>query len=130
MGTEKLGKITCGERRAIEPALAAVAAEVEEHVRLSFCFDSLRDRSEAETITKTDDGGDYLSALAGVRHLADEAGIDFEFIEGKRLKMAEAGVTSAEVIERERDTERLHFLCNGVCLVDIVDECAFGNFED
>jgi hypothetical protein len=36
-----------------------------------------------------------------VGHGADEAGVDLEFVEGKQLEVAEAGVAGAEVVERE-----------------------------
>ena len=87
---------------AVEPALADVAAEPEEHVgdEPGSSMPSAT-VSEVEGVSETDDGGGDLSALAGVVHGADEAGVDFDFVEGEELEMAEAGVAGAEVVEGE-----------------------------
>ena len=85
----------------VEPALADVAAQPEEHVGDGLAFDAFGDGGEAEAVAEADDGGGDLSALPRVRHGADEAGVDLEFVEGEELEVAEAGVAGAEVVERE-----------------------------
>ena len=67
-----------------------------------FCaFDAFGHGGEAEAVAEPDDGGGDLSAVPGVGHGADKAGVDLELVEGEELEMAEAGVAGSEVVERE-----------------------------
>ena len=80
---EDLGELFGRDGAAIEPALADVAAEPEKHVGDGLAFDPFGNGGEAEAVAEADDGGGDLSALTGVDHGADEAGVDFELVEGK-----------------------------------------------
>ena len=115
---------------AIEPALADVAAEPEEHVGDGLVFDAFGDGGEAEAVAETDDGGGDLSALARVRHGADEAGVDLEFVEGEELEVAEAGVAGSEVVEREAGALLFQFGCDAGGVFGVADEGALGDLED
>ena len=95
------GELFGWDGTAVEPALADVAAEPEEHVGDGLGFDAFGYGGEVEGVSETDDGGGDFSGLAGVVHRADEAGVDFDFVEGEELEMAEAGVAGAEVVEGE-----------------------------
>src|SRR6185312_12461372 len=98
---EEVGKLMRGNGTAVEPALSALAAEPEKHVSVGLMLDAFGDCDEPETVAEADDGGGDLSALAGMGHGANEAGIDLELVEGERLEVAEAGIAGAEVVERE-----------------------------
>ena len=98
---EGFGKLLRWDGAAVEPALADVAAQPEQHVGDGLAFDAFGDRDQAKAVAEADDGGGDLSALTGMRHGADEAGVDLEFVEGKELEVAQAGVAGSEVVERE-----------------------------
>src|SRR5438067_12806814 len=98
---EGFGELCGRDGSAVEPTLADVAAQPEKHVSDGLTFDTLGDGGEAEAVAEANDGGGDLSALAGVRHGADEGGVNFELVEGKKLEMAKAGVAGSEVVERE-----------------------------
>ena len=95
------GELRGWDGTAVEPALADVATEPEEHVGEGLVFDSFGDGGETEAVAKAYDGGGDLSALSGVVHGANEAGVDLELVEREELKMAETGVAGSEVVERE-----------------------------
>jgi hypothetical protein len=115
---------------AIEPSLADVAAEPEEHVGDGLVLDAFGDGGETEAVAEADDGGGDLSALAGVSHGADEAGVDLELVEGEELEVAEAGVAGAEVVEREARTLLLELVRDAGGVFGVADEGALGDFED
>src|ERR1700723_3389956 len=74
---------------AIEPSPADLAPEPEEHVGDGLVFDTFGDGGETEAVVEADNSGCDLPALARVVHRADEAGIDFELIEGEGLGVTE-----------------------------------------
>ena len=115
---------------AIEPTLAYVAAEPEEHVGDGLVFDAFGDRGEAEAVSEADDGCGDLSALSRVRHGADEAGVDLEFVEGEKLEVAETGVAGSEVVEREAGALFLQFIGDAAGVFGVADEGALGDLED
>ena len=80
---EGFGELVWRDGAAVEPALADVAAEPEEHVGDGLVFDAFGDCGETETVAETDDGCGNLPALTGVIHGADEGGVDFELVEGE-----------------------------------------------
>ncbi len=127
---EDFGKLLGWNGAAVEPALADVATEPEEHVGDGLVFDSFGDGGETEAVAETDDGGGDLSALARVRHGADEAGVDFEFVEGQELEMAEAGVAGSEVVEREAGALLFQFVGDAGGVFGVADESALGDLED
>jgi hypothetical protein len=89
---------------AVEPTLADVATEPKEHVGDGLTFNTLGNGSETETVSQADDGSGDLSALTRAAHGADEAGVDLDFIEGEKLKVAKAGVAGPEIVERQART--------------------------
>jgi len=129
-GGKDFGELLGRDRAAIEPALAEVAAEPEEHVGDGLSFDTFGDGGEAEAVAEADDGGSDLAALAGMAHGADEAGVDFELVEGKGLEMAEAGVAGAEVVEGETGALLFEFGGDAVGVLWIAGEGALGDLED
>ncbi len=62
---------------AVEPSLADIAAEPEEHVGDGLGFDSFGDGGETEAVAETYDGGSDLSAFTVVSDGAYETGVDF-----------------------------------------------------
>ena len=127
---ESFGELLGRDGAAVEPALADVAAEPEEHVGDGLGFDAFGDGGEAEAVAEADDGGGDLSALTGVRHGADEAGVDLEFVEGQELEVAEAGVAGSEVVEREAGALLLQLGCDAGSVFGVADEGALGDLED
>ena len=69
----------------IQPTLADVAAEPEEHIGDGLTFDAFSDGGKAEAVAKAHNSSGNLAALTSVGHGADEAGIDFELVEGEKL---------------------------------------------
>ncbi len=98
---EDFGELRGRNGTAVEPSLADVAAEPEEHVGDGLGCRLLRRRwVRLRLLPRPSDGGGDLSALAVVSDGADEAGVDFELVEREKLEMAKAGVAGSEVIER------------------------------
>jgi hypothetical protein len=127
---ESFGELLGWDGAAVEPALAYVAAQPEEHVGDILRFDAFGDGGEAKAVAEADDGGGDLSALPGVGHGADEAGVDLEFVEGEELEVAEAGVTGSEVVEGETGALLLQFGRYAGGVLGVVDEGALGDLED
>jgi hypothetical protein len=123
------GDLRAGCGATVEPALPALAAEPEEHVRLLFGLDAFGDGDEAERVTETDGGGDDLAALAGAGHVHDKAAIDLELVEGEGLEVLEAGVAGAEVVEREATTEGLDAVSDGLRAGEVHKEGALGDLD-
>ena len=96
-----------GNRFAEKPALPHLATEQQQHLGLFLGFHALGDRRQAEALPETHDCGDDLAALPPCRHRANEAAVHLQFIEGQRLKMKQAGVACAEVVEGQTAPERL-----------------------
>lgn len=118
---DELVEVGWGNRVAVKTTLAEVAALPEKHVCLGFGFDTLGHGDEAEAIAESDDGGDDLAALAGVDHGLDEAGFDFNLVEGEGLEVMEAGVAGPEVIECEAGAKFFEVMRDDLRLRDIVD---------
>jgi hypothetical protein len=118
------------DRTAIEPTLTDIAAKPEEHVGDGLVFDAFGNGGEAEAVSEADDGCGDLSALSRVRHGADEAGVDLEFVEGKKLEVTEAGVAGSEVVERETRALLLQFVGDAAGVLCVADEGALGDLED
>ncbi len=96
---ESFRKLLGWDGASVEPALADVATQPEEHVGDGLAFDAFSDRDQAKAVAEADDGGGDLSALPRVRHGANEAGVDLEFVEGELLQVAQAGVAGPEVVQ-------------------------------
>jgi hypothetical protein len=129
-GGEDFRELFGRDGAAVEPALAEVAAEPEEHVGDGLGFDAFGDGGETEAVAKADDGGGDFAAVAGVVHGADETGIDFELVEGEGLEVAEAGVAGAEVVECETGALLFEFGGDAVGVLGVAGECALGDLED
>ena len=97
---------------------------------MSLVFDAFGDGDKTETVAETNDGGGNLSALAGEGHGTDEGGVNFELVEGKGLKMAEAGVAGAEVVEGEPGALLLQFVRDEVGELRVADESALCYLKD
>jgi hypothetical protein len=82
-GGEDFGELFGRDGATVEPALAEIAAEPEEHVGCGLALDAFGDGGETEAVAQADDGGGDLAALSGVAHGTDEAGVDFELVEGR-----------------------------------------------
>src|ERR1700733_14995072 len=124
------GELFGGYGTTVEPALPELAAEPEEHVGVGLALYALGDGNEIEAVAEADDGGGDLSAFPGVGHGTDEAGIDLQLVEGKRLEMAQAGVAGAEVVEGEARTLLLELIGDEGGLCGVADQSALGDFED
>jgi hypothetical protein len=74
---EDFGKLRGWNGTAVEPSLADIAAEPEEHVGDGLGFDSFGDGGETEAVAETYDGGSDLSAFTVVSDGAYETGVDF-----------------------------------------------------
>jgi hypothetical protein len=115
---------------AIEPALADVATQPEEHVGDGLVFDAFGHGGEHKAIAEANDSGGDLSALSRMRHGADEAGIDLEFVEGKELQVTKTGVARSEVVERQPGALLLQLGGDASGVFGVADESAFSDFED
>jgi len=98
---ESSGELLGRYGTSIEPALADVAAEPEEHIGDGLTFDAFGDGGKTEAVAEANDGGGDLAAFTSMSHGADEAGVDLKLVEGQKLEVAEAGVAGAEVVECE-----------------------------
>ena len=76
-----------------------------------------------------DDGpGDGYRAVAAVQ-IADEGAIDFQYIDGEFLQIAQGRVAGAEVVDGDGYAERPQLAQGGVGAGEIVDDGAFGDFD-
>ena len=86
-------------------ALGEVAAEGAEFGEGVLVFDAFGDDAEVEAGGEAGDAVDEGAAGVGVGGEAgDEGPVDLEFGDGKALKVGQAGVTGAEIVQREGDS--------------------------
>jgi hypothetical protein len=115
---------------SVEPALAELAAQPEEHVGVGLVFDSFGYGEEIEAVAEADDGGGDLAGLLCVGHGADEAGVDFKLVEGQGLEVTKAGVARAEVVEGKAGTLFFELVGDEIDVFGVVYEGALGDLED
>ncbi|EKD39902.1 MAG: hypothetical protein ACD_75C00256G0002 [uncultured bacterium] len=102
-----------GQRPAEVEPLHLVAAMAPKIAELPFGLDALGDNLEVEVMAEGDDGlGDRRTAWV-VGHLADKGDVHFQFVEGKPLEVAEAGIAGAEIVDGKVHPQPLQVVQHG-----------------
>jgi hypothetical protein len=82
----------------------AAAREAQQHALL-LRFHSLDDDPHAQRAAERDDRLDDHAAIGRAIERGHEAPIDLQFVEGKLLQIAQAGITRPEIVKRELHAE-------------------------
>ena len=102
----------------------------DQELRLLLRFNALGDDAQAEVPGhrqhQLDDGG----VVDVVRRVVHEALVDLQLVQGEALQVGQAGIAGAEVVDRETNAQRgkLGHAADG--FLEVVDEQAFGDFEN
>ena len=80
----------------------------------------------AERDDRLDDG----AGIARGTERSNKGAVNLQSVEGKFLQVAEARIAGAEIVKRDAHAERAQGLEPRLRLPRIVDENAFGHFED
>src|SRR5258708_1013553 len=95
-------------RFADKIALHRVAALVREERELLLSFHALGDDRHFEAVAEADHSPNDRRRLRIVSEIDDESAIDLDFVEWKRLKIAQRRITAAEVIHGNPHAEHPH----------------------
>src|SRR3954451_9208657 len=101
------GIVADRQRFADEIALHRVAAFIRKEAELLLSFNALGDDRHLKPVAETDDSSDDRSRLRVPSEIDDEGAVDLDLVERKRLQVAQRRISTAEVIHRYADPERL-----------------------
>src|SRR5262249_46156894 len=96
-----------GHRPAEAEALHGMDAGCAQEELLVGGFHTLGRDLHAKTAAEADDRMDDGRCVGRLFDRAHKAAVDLELVEGETAQIEQAGITRAEIIEREPDTERL-----------------------
>src|SRR5262249_7700488 len=83
----------------------------------------------AKTASETDDRMDNGRCVGSLFDRTHKAAVDLELVEGETAQIEQAGIASAEIIERKPYTQRLEPQHRDLRAVDIAEQHAFGQFQ-
>ena len=80
-------------------------------------------------MAEADDGGDDGPVFGAGVDLPHEGLVDLELVEGETLEVGEAGIAGAEVVDGDRDAQRLELIELPGDLLDVAHHHALGELE-
>ena len=127
--SEQCGRALGRDGRRKKIALRFVATVSREEFELRGVFDTLGDDGEIEAVRERDDrAGNERVVGIGVR-VPYERAVDLQRIERKALEVTKARVAGAEVVDRERDAERLQLAQRLLRFAGVVHQRAFRDLD-
>jgi hypothetical protein len=111
-------------------ALHRRAAMLGQEARLLVALDAFRHHAQAEVAGHRQDRLHDRGAVGVVRRVAHEALVDLQLVQRHLLQVGQVRVAGAEVVDREADPERGQLAHAADGLADVLDQQAFGDFED
>ena len=109
-----MGELCGGHGPAEEVALAFGAVVGPKEFELFLCFDAFGNHTLLEVLAHINYGAHDWSVIWITSDSVDEGLVDLQDINGKLLKIAEAGIAGAEVIYREMNPHYLELLKHGL----------------
>src|SRR5580704_9015220 len=119
-------KLCSGQGRAEEVALSFRTVLGLKECELFLRFDALGNHALLEVLAHINYGAHNWSVIGIARDTVDEGPVDFQDINGKLLKIAEAGIAGAEIIHRKLDAYLFELLKYSPCGFGILHKDAFG----
>src|SRR6266478_9483836 len=116
-------------RSADKIALHRIAALVREERELLLGFHALGDDRHLQAVAQADHGPNDRRRLVIASEIHDESAVDLDFVEWKRLKVAQRRITTAEVIHGNTNAERLQPPQQRQTAIEILDQHAFSDFQ-
>ena len=110
-------------------ALDFIAIIVAQEGKLLGGFNALGDDAEIELLPQGNHGGSHGPVAFTAGKIVDERLVNFQSGNGEGFQRVEAGITGAEVINGELNTQALQFLHGLHGLVHILHDKALGDFE-
>ena len=93
-------------------------------------LDALRQHFHAKRVAERDDRLDDGAGRAGGAERSHKGAVDLELVERKFLQVAQARIAGAEIVERDADAQRAQSFEPLLRLLRVIDQDAFGHFED
>src|ERR1700676_531278 len=124
-----MGELDGGHRPAEEVALALPTVQGLQVDPLFRRFDTLGHYDVVEALAHVNDGAHDFRVVGIGGDLADKGLVDFQDIDGKLAKIAEAGIAGAEVIHGEAYAHGFELLQYGGGGFGILHKHAFGELE-
>jgi hypothetical protein len=124
-----MGELGGCQRSAEEVALSFRAVLGLKVRPLFFGFDALGNHKVLEALSHVNDGAHECRVMGMVSDPVDEGLVNFQDINGKLPKIAEAGITGAEVIHRKVYPHPFELLKYGGRGFSILQEGAFGELK-
>src|SRR5271166_4110806 len=107
VGAEHLEQGVACLRRIEKVALAQFKARLAQEFELDFAFDSFRDQAQIQSRREMGDGMNNRAGLAVERQGGDEGAIDFEPLNRQPANKIKRRVACSEVVEDDRDADRV-----------------------
>src|ERR1022692_2701163 len=124
-----MGKFRGAHGLAEQVALSFLTVLGLKECELFLRFDALGNHALLEVLAHIEYGAHDWRVIGIARDPVDEGLVNFQDINGKLLKIAEAGIASAEVIHRKLYPHGLDFLKYGDRRLGILHKNAFGELK-
>nr|WP_242500816.1 hypothetical protein [Tropicimonas sp. IMCC6043] len=126
---QELGNLRTRQRPFEKISLPEFAVQPRQH-RVGFLgLDALRRDGQAERLGERDDPGHDLGLLRVVQKLHHEAPVDLQLVEGQLGQRREAGIPSAEIVQRDPDAEPAQLIDGLARIGEILDHRGLGDLD-
>src|SRR5690242_6356023 len=98
---KELAEIFLGHWLAEQIALDQVAILLLQEAELGGRLHTLGGDLDPQRFAERDDGADDRHRVRVLLHLRDEGAVDLDLVEREALEVAQAGITGAEIVERD-----------------------------
>jgi hypothetical protein len=96
---------------------------------LFLCFHALRDHRQAQGFAHRNDGVRQPRVFSLAEEVAYERAVNFDRIERESLQQGKRGLSSSEIVDGDPNSQRLEPRQNLQCVIDVVDQQAFGELD-
>ena len=110
-------------------ALAYLTAEFDQLLEDVLGLDALCYDLQVKSPADRNHGFDDLGFPRLACHRIDEGAVDFYHVKVQRPQLIEAGIASAEIVERDAHAEISQRLERGLGLIDFLDDGGLGQFQ-
>jgi hypothetical protein len=106
-----------------------VAAFAGQRPELVVGLDTLGKHRQSQPMRKPDHGAHDRERAIGAAEACDERAVDLDPVEWQRLQIGQRGVSGAEIVQRDADTQNLQRIEDRGGARDVLDQYPLGNFQ-